>query len=259
MSRASSLARAFGADGTLNTSDVSGLGALAALNTVGTSQIDDSAITNGKLAADGLDASKLTTGTLPIAQIADGSITQAKVNDNAGGLRPEWTEIRFNGYQVTDSVLETPNKIFINNGNNGSSASGRLQGSAKGVFRVRFELGFLWGWSEFILYPRDLWDASASASMDMEPAGRTAIKVMNNSSNNLRLGNLWTGSGSTTQWLTQGGTTAVWTAWRDSSNDIRIFDGSTTTLVTNSSEEFVVLSGLQSPHYTRIYEAGSYK
>lgn len=51
MSRASSLARVLGADGALAAGDVSGLGALAPLNTVGASQIDDGAITAAKIAS----------------------------------------------------------------------------------------------------------------------------------------------------------------------------------------------------------------
>ena len=43
-------------------------------------RIADEAITNAKLASD-ISASKLTTGTLPIARIADGAITSAKIAD----------------------------------------------------------------------------------------------------------------------------------------------------------------------------------
>jgi microcystin-dependent protein len=45
---------------------------------VTTSKIADGAVTDVKLAS-GIDASKLTTGTLPIARIADGSVTLAKL------------------------------------------------------------------------------------------------------------------------------------------------------------------------------------
>jgi hypothetical protein len=61
-------------------------------------KIGTGAVTNVKVAT-GLDASKLTTGTLPIARIADGSITNAKlasslvfyvgvVNSQGGGVVP---------------------------------------------------------------------------------------------------------------------------------------------------------------------------
>lgn len=42
-------------------------------------RIADGSITNAKLAADGFDAGKFTTGTLPIARVADGAVTAAKL------------------------------------------------------------------------------------------------------------------------------------------------------------------------------------
>jgi hypothetical protein len=47
-------------------------------NEVTTAKILDANVTNAKLAS-GIDASKLTTGTLPIARIADGEVTAAKL------------------------------------------------------------------------------------------------------------------------------------------------------------------------------------
>lgn len=61
MSRASSLARAIGSDGTLNVADVAGLAAVASSGS----------------------ASDLGTGTLPIARIADGAVATAKIADGA--------------------------------------------------------------------------------------------------------------------------------------------------------------------------------
>lgn len=51
MSRASTIARAFGEDGALNAADVAGLGALATRGTVGSAQIDDLAVTASKIAS----------------------------------------------------------------------------------------------------------------------------------------------------------------------------------------------------------------
>jgi DNA-binding transcriptional regulator YdaS (Cro superfamily) len=45
---------------------------------VTTAKIADANVTNAKLASD-IDASKLTTGTLPIARIADGAVSAAKL------------------------------------------------------------------------------------------------------------------------------------------------------------------------------------
>jgi hypothetical protein len=56
-------------------------------NEVTTAKILDANVTNAKLASD-IDASKLTTGTLPIARIADGAVTQAKLASNVAGNGP---------------------------------------------------------------------------------------------------------------------------------------------------------------------------
>jgi hypothetical protein len=86
MSRASTLARAIGADGALNVADVAGLAAVASsgsasdlsTGTLPIARIADGAVVNAKLGTD-LDASKLTAGTLPIARIADGAVTDGKI------------------------------------------------------------------------------------------------------------------------------------------------------------------------------------
>jgi hypothetical protein len=49
-------------------------------NEVTTAKILDANVTDAKLAS-GIDASKITTGTLPIARIADGAVTGAKLAD----------------------------------------------------------------------------------------------------------------------------------------------------------------------------------
>jgi hypothetical protein len=57
-------------------------------NEVTTSKILDGAVTNVKLAT-GIDASKITTGTLPIDRIADDAVTDAKLSlaANAGEIK----------------------------------------------------------------------------------------------------------------------------------------------------------------------------
>jgi hypothetical protein len=57
-------------------------------NEVTTSKILDGAVTNAKLAT-GIDASKLTTGTLPIDRIADDAVTNDKLSlaANAGEIK----------------------------------------------------------------------------------------------------------------------------------------------------------------------------
>jgi hypothetical protein len=60
------------------TADATGRGKFGS-GFVNESLIENSAVTNAKIAS-GVDASKLTTGTLPIARIADGSVTPAKLS-----------------------------------------------------------------------------------------------------------------------------------------------------------------------------------
>jgi hypothetical protein len=57
-------------------------------NEITTSKILDANVTDAKLAT-GIDASKLTTGTLPIARIADGAVTNDKLSlaANAGEIK----------------------------------------------------------------------------------------------------------------------------------------------------------------------------
>lgn len=72
-----------------HTGDVTSVGDGAttiANNAVTVGKIADGAVTNVKLAS-GIDAAKLTTGTLPIARIADGAVTGAKLGTSAVGDR----------------------------------------------------------------------------------------------------------------------------------------------------------------------------
>ncbi len=80
MSRASNLAKAIGADGTLNVSDVAGLAAVASSGS----------------------ASDLSTGTLPIARIADGAVTYAKLSSDVQGDMNQFKNRIINGAMVID-------------------------------------------------------------------------------------------------------------------------------------------------------------
>jgi hypothetical protein len=64
---------------------------------VTTAKIADSNVTNAKLAT-GIDASKLTTGTLPIARIADGAVATAKIADGAVSAAKLAAKVTFPNY-----------------------------------------------------------------------------------------------------------------------------------------------------------------
>jgi hypothetical protein len=78
-------------------------------NEVTTAKILDANVTNAKLAT-GIDASKLTTGTLPIARVADGAVSAAKLAprvtfpDYANGTNLPYT---------SGTVYQAENDIYI--------------------------------------------------------------------------------------------------------------------------------------------------
>lgn len=114
MSRAVSLAKVLGADGTLNIADVGGLGALASLNTVGTSQIDNAAVTAGKLATNAVSTityrstgkvAKFSFGNAsPNAQPLVASFTLSEAEAPLGSLVVMSTEV-FSGNSAGDQYL----------------------------------------------------------------------------------------------------------------------------------------------------------
>jgi hypothetical protein len=59
--------------------DVTGAGNLAALDTVGSSQIDDDAITNAKIAVDAITSDVIAAGAITTTTIADDAISTAKI------------------------------------------------------------------------------------------------------------------------------------------------------------------------------------
>ncbi len=82
MSRASNLAKAIGADGTLNVSDVAGLAAVASSGS----------------------ASDLSTGTLPIARVADGAVTAVKLHTTAVTDKLGYTPLNKAGDTLTGNL-----------------------------------------------------------------------------------------------------------------------------------------------------------
>jgi hypothetical protein len=106
-------------------------------NEVTTSKILDGAVTNVKLAT-GIDASKLTTGTLPIARIADGAITASKLDGAQTGSAPIYgcrAWVNFDGTRdTTGSVSLTNTNRLIRGSGNVSSVSR----SGVGIYTINF-------------------------------------------------------------------------------------------------------------------------
>jgi hypothetical protein len=103
-------------------------------NEVTTAKIADGAVTDAKLAS-GIDASKLTTGTLPIARIADAAITAGKLDGAQTGSAPIYgcrAWVNFDGTSVTNVGGE--NRCAINASGNVS----KVVRNAAGDYTVHF-------------------------------------------------------------------------------------------------------------------------
>jgi hypothetical protein len=109
-----------------------------------TATLADGEVTNAKLAS-GIDASKLTTGTLPIARIADDAVTDDKLSltANAGEIKKALNAendppiyacrawVTFNGTRnVTDTGASTNGQpVFIRGSGNVTSVTKNATGS----------------------------------------------------------------------------------------------------------------------------------
>jgi hypothetical protein len=97
----------------------------------------DGEVTNAKLAT-GIDASKITTGTLPIARIADGAIAASKLDGAQTGSAPIYgcrAWVNFDGNRDSTGASNT------NNTNRFIRASGNVSSvlrTATGTYTVTF-------------------------------------------------------------------------------------------------------------------------
>jgi hypothetical protein len=95
---------------------------------VTTVKILDGAVTNAKLAT-GIDASKLTTGTLPIARIADGAITAPKLSGAQTGSAPIY------GCRAWVNFDGTRNAADTGASTNGANVKIRASGNVTSVLK----------------------------------------------------------------------------------------------------------------------------
>jgi hypothetical protein len=115
---------------------------------IGSGNIQDGAVTNDKMAA-GLDAAKLTLGTLPVARIPTGSLSQEKLSTGA----PAWDA---SGNTVISGALSSGSGVaarrdFYSYSNNADSGSlyvhlktNRSPVSESMMYAVKFE-GYSYG------------------------------------------------------------------------------------------------------------------
>jgi hypothetical protein len=107
-------------------------------NEVTTAKILDANVTNAKLASD-IDASKLTTGTLPIARIADGAVSAAKLDGAQTGSAPIYgcrAWVNFNGARNATNTGASTNGANVHIRASGNVASVLKNGT--GDYTVTF-------------------------------------------------------------------------------------------------------------------------
>jgi hypothetical protein len=91
-------------------------------NEVTTAKILDANVTNAKLAS-GIDASKITTGTLPIARIADGAITASKLDGAQTGSAPIYgcrAWVNFDGTTTPPTIRASGNVASVTRNSTGN-------------------------------------------------------------------------------------------------------------------------------------------
>ena len=157
-------------------------------NEVTTAKILDANVTNAKLASD-IDASKLTTGTLPIARIADAAVTPAKLSQpltlataqaSTSGTSIDFTGIpswarRITVMLVTVSTSGT-SSVRIQLGTSGGLETSGYVGSSSAVASTVATINFSSGF--------DLADAASAAN---QRSGLVTFALVN--------ANTWAASG----------------------------------------------------------------
>ena len=181
MSRARTLAGAIGSDGALNVADVAGLAAVASSGS----------------------ASDLSTGTLPIARVADGAVTAAKLASTAVTDKLGFTPVNKAGDTMTGALGVGS---FTHGGNSGEARFGRGDDRSVGVATV--QLGGTSGnkfeivdraWSKVLLTVND--DGSSTLNGNSTVTGSLTVNGGTSFS-----GNMSSTSGST--YVPAGGTLA---------------------------------------------------
>ena len=201
--------------------------------------------------------------------LSNDQITRDNLDTKLNQLEPVWTDmVTLSSANHTHQIIdEYGRRVNAQNGNNGPSGRARIRGeTGTGNFRVKFQLGTLWGWSEIhFAVPSNYNDATKhnggqypTYHTSSQPSGKVHFFVANNGSNNIRYFNYWNGSSVSTQSTVSGGTSNTMNIWR-SDGTIYWYDSSSThTLATSSTDNFIVYAGLQSPAWVRLLDVSSY-
>lgn len=115
-----------------------------------------------------------------------------------GALAPQWTNLMYNHtpsddiytYQKTNGDITSGTSgmsisyLASQNGNNGNSAGGFIQGHAPGMFHISFTLGYQWGYSSIYVSDVRATANNAPSSSTYQTSGFNGLQFVNNSSNN---------------------------------------------------------------------------
>jgi hypothetical protein len=111
----------------------------AKLNSTGapTVVLADGEVTNAKLAT-GIDASKLTTGTLPIDRIADAAVTQAKLASNVATTGPAFRAYASSETTITNNTAQKVTLATEEWDTANCFASSRFTPNVAGYYQVNY-------------------------------------------------------------------------------------------------------------------------
>jgi len=221
------------------------------------------------------DAGALTTGTLPIARIADGDITAAKLSGKNAANGPvvldgdsqlpsvpsywlkkrpscEWHITGFSANTIVGNntvIDENGRRINCQNGNNGPAVAAFIPGVFRGQFEIWYECSHMWGWAGVV--------AHIASNIDFDTGGRidagiqSVFMSINNSSNNK-----CSAYASGNQILnTSGFSSGLFRFWRNASGQMYFKppSGTTYTVEAGSNQaDLAIVSSIQSSAWVRI-------
>jgi len=238
------------------------------LSKISTNQISADAIDGTKLADNAVNSEHYTDGSIDTAHVADDNITKDKLDSKINQLEMQWIDmVTLSGANHTHQIIdEYGTRANVQNGNNGPGGRARIKGeTGTGNFRIKFQLGTMWGWSELHFADPSNWTDATKHNggsyptyhLSTQPSGKKHFFVANNGSNNIRYYTYWNGSSSSSQTIS-GGTSNTMNIWR-SDGTLYWYDSSSTyTIATSCTDNFIVYAGLQSPSFVRLLDVSSY-
>jgi len=176
-----------------------------------------------------------------------------------GYLAPYWgSTVTYGGMDDRLGIVNYGTKIQSTDGNNGDKTGGWVKGSAPGMFKIQFKLGYAWGWS--MMYAANINAASQdsiSAAMAQD-SSYNGLNFINNSSNNKFRVYTYAEGTTTTVTDTTGLNDVMITLWRDSDNVVKYKAGSNSTVTLGTfTDHWVFYCDAQSPCSCELISAAN--